>query len=254
MRFRTLAVVFLSSAALAGAALGILSALHSNLFLVQVVEVAELAEGAPLDAQTITELAAVPVGRENLFDLSLASVESRILRNEWIREVQLTKRFPQTLSISVVFREPRALTQLENGALSYVDQDGHVFGRMSLRRRPDLPLFSGMAGNPEPLAGALALLARWERSDLGRYSQVASMSWDPERGYRAVVTYAIQAEAGRRWARTLVDLGQEFDTDMDLHLSRLSQVFRYLSQRAIPARQIFADAGKKIVVKTAHGS
>jgi hypothetical protein len=37
-------------------------------------------------------------------------------------------------------------------------------------------------------------------------------------------------------------------------IQRLTQVFQYLRQNSIAARQVFADSGKKIVVKTAHGS
>src|SRR5271156_3689040 len=106
--------------------IGVYEAIHSPLFTVQVVEVSdqvstaqaapeELQQWTPVDAQTITDLAAVPVGQSNLFDLDLSRVEKRILSNEWVREVRLQKRFPQTLSITTVFKEPRAIIQLETG-------------------------------------------------------------------------------------------------------------------------------------------
>ena len=79
------------------------------MFLLQVIELSDLPEAAPVDAQAITQLAALPVGQVNLFDLDLKPVEERILSHPWIREVRLEKHFPQTLSISVVFREPQAL-------------------------------------------------------------------------------------------------------------------------------------------------
>ena len=73
-------------------------------------------------------------------------------------------------------------------------------------------------------------------------------------GESALCLYRIAQEAlsniikhsGARHAR--VDLGS------DVPFSQLAQVFDYLHTHHIAARQIFADAGKKIVVKTAHGS
>jgi hypothetical protein len=55
----------------------------------------------------------------------------------------------------------------------------------------------------------------------------------------------------------MVNLGSEIGSDIPAfedQLGRLSKVFDYLSDNALPARQIFADSGKKIVVKTSRGS
>ena len=48
--------------------------MRSPMFILQVVEVADQPESAPVDAQTISDLAALPVGRINLFDLDLKPV------------------------------------------------------------------------------------------------------------------------------------------------------------------------------------
>src|SRR3954464_8968761 len=102
-------IISASICSLCAAVWGVYSALHSPLFVVQVVEVADLADRSPVDAQTISDLAFVPVGKISLFDLDLNQIEKRILTNSWIREVRLQKKFPETLSISVIFKQPRAL-------------------------------------------------------------------------------------------------------------------------------------------------
>ena len=119
----------------------------------------------PVDAQTITDLAAVPVGQSNLFDLDLSRVEKRILSNEWVREVRLQKRFPQTLSISTIFKEPEAMFQLETGALSYVDQDGRVFGKVILSGPKNLALISrrGQCEDLDQIKGLVKLLSDGKR-------------------------------------------------------------------------------------------
>lgn len=257
------AILFLLTV-LGGAAYGIRSAIHSPLFLVQVVEVAELTDGAPLDARTITDLARVPLGKVNLFELDLADVEKRILANPWIREVRLTKRFPQTLAVAVTFREPHALFQTSRGDLAYVDSDGQVFGRVNLLTQADLPILTGFSPkgrrpsaqsvqeSRQRIADALRLIDGWERSPVDSVCRISSLSWDAERGYHAIVYYPL-AQSGTR-ARAAVDFGRAIDLSPENQFRRLYSVFRYLNGHSIAATEIWADSGKKIVVRTSHGS
>ena len=251
---RKLLVLLLSCAALGAVAWGIQRTLHSPLFIVQVVEVTDQPEHAPVDAQTITELAAVPVGKINLFELDLKKIEERILndpRGAWIREVYLQKRFPQTLAISVAYREPRALIQGAHGSLAYVDREGKIFGKLTLAYQPDLPLLTGFLNDDQyRVLDAIHFLEFWNKSPASQTSEISSLAWDDERGFRAVVTYPV---AGKR-GRTVVDLGQEPEAELEQQLQRLSRVLVYLGRNSVAARQIWADAGKKIVVKTARGS
>jgi hypothetical protein len=276
--FRKALVITLSSIAFGGVTVGVYKAIHSPLFLVQVVEVttqngdsislnqAHPADGdpakqwTPIDADKISDLASIPVGEVNLFDLDLRSVEKRILKNEWIREVKLQKRFPQTLSITAIFREPKAILTLENGSLAYVDSDGKAFGKINLLSQSDLPMFSGFESeNASQLLLALQFIDQWSKSSLGSSTRVETLSFDAERGYRALLSYQIKVPQGTHQQRVRVDLGLPNDvmpggTLSHDEIQRLTQVFQYLRQNSIAARQVFADSGKKIVVKTAHGS
>lgn len=241
-------MIALSCAALLSVSAGIYYSLRSPLFVVRVVEITDLTEQSPVDAQTITDLAAIPVDEVNLFRLDLKKVEERILVNSWIREVRIQKRFPQTVSIAVVFREPQALLQQDNGSLAYVDTDGKFFGKVNLMFQPDLPLLSGLGTeNPARTVQALHLVHAWDASPMARTVQLSSLSYDPERGFRALVTYSTRTST----ARAMVDLGQDSD---GTQLDRLSRVMDYLRQNSVSARQIWADTGKKIVVRTVQGS
>lgn len=233
---------------------GVYSAIHSPLFQLTVVEVADQPENAPLTAQAITDLAQISTGSVNLFDLDLESVEKKIRANEWIREVRMLKRFPQTLAIAVSFREPSALLQSGTGSLAYVDSDGKSFGSVNLIHRSDLPLLSGFSREKSNhrIIAALRFIEQWERSSLGEISQIASLNWDSSQGYRALVTYPLQSDLSRKKSRTLLELGQDFGDP--LQMERLFKVFQYLTLKSIAAHQIWADIGKKIVVRTAHGS
>lgn len=268
-RLRNALIYGVTLVALAGAGWGVRSAMRSPMFLLQVVELADLPDHAPAGAQELTRLADLPVGKINLFDLDLKPVEDRVMTHPWVRAVRLEKHFPQTLSISVVFREPQALIQNEHGSLSYVDVDGKVFGQVDLMVHPNLPVISASALGARnapggPRAGlqagkvkeALQIIHSWERSDLAKAAQLSQLQWDPERGFRALVTYPLERTAGATArGRTFVDLGQDLDAHAaKTQFERLSQVFEYLTTHRVLTRQVWADAGKKIVVKTARGS
>lgn len=245
-------IVLLSCASLVSIAVGVSLAVRSPLFLVQVVEIGDRPESAPVSAQEISDLAAIPLGKVNLFDLNLNAVEKRVLTHPWIRRVNLVKRFPQTLSINVVFRDPQALLQHREGDLSYIDADGVVFGRVNVLARSNLPLISGIQQeDTEHLRQALRLLDTWEKSELKGISRVSSLSWEKERGFRAWVVYPMQESR----SRTQIHLGVDTSSsEVDSQFHRLGSVIQYLSQHSIAANQIWADSGKKIVVRTAHGS
>lgn len=259
-KLKTPIVIIGSLAAMAATVQGMRTAIHSSMFLIRVVEVADQPEQAPVDSQTLTELAAVPAGSVGLFDLDLSVVEKRILAHEWIRDVHLQKRFPQTLVISVEYRDPHALIETENGSIAYVDTDGKIFGKIDLNSPPDLPILNGPSlKTRERIVEALKIVDSWNRASPDTLVQIASLSYDFERGYRAMITYPLfqkDSESGRATAkgRVAVDFGNEIHQDFDAQLGRLSHVFKYLADNGIGARQIWADTGKKIVVKIARGS
>jgi cell division septal protein FtsQ len=222
---------------------------HSPLFTVQIVEVSDHLDAPPVDAKTITDLAAVPIGKVNLFGLDLRSIEARILAHPWIREVKLQKKFPQTLSINVIFRKAAAIAQLENGTLTYVDENGKFFDTVNLMIENDLPLlvgFTSASDNINQVHEALRLVSMWDSTSFIPKVSISTILWEKTRGFR------VQAAAPT--GRAMIDLGQEIDGRVEPQLQQLKHVFSYLQKNSIPVHQIWADAGKKIVVKTARGS
>lgn len=258
-RIRTHLIIGTSIFVFSALSYGLFHALRSPLFLTRVVEVSDLPVNAPIDAQSIIQLADVPVGKQSLFQLDLALLEEKLLSHPWIREVRLQKRLPQTLVIGVVFREPKALIQKAGGTLSYVDVDGRVFGKVNLAVEPDKPILTGLSPeHRDKIQEALKLIDAWDRSSFASLPAISSLSFDTDRGFRALVAYPLSKKtpAGARLmtSRAMVSLGHEYHQDFDAHLTRLSDVFKYLETNGIAVRQIWADTGKKIVVKIARGS
>lgn len=231
-----------------------MKAMRSPLFVVRVVEMGASSDRAPVNTQSLVDLAAVPTGKVSLFDLDLDLIEERLLTEPWVRSVHLQKRFPQTLSIQVTFRQPKALLQEEGGQLAYVDGNGTVFGTLDLQASSDLPVISGiLRENTQEISDALSLLEAWEQNEGVKTAQIAALDYTVEDGYQIWVTYEISKQKDNM-SRSRVRFGQKVDGEFEVQVNRVAQVFQYLSTRGLSAHQIRADVGKKIVVKIAHGS
>jgi hypothetical protein len=254
-------VVITSLMAVGSIAFGMHQAMHSKMFLLSAVEIESSTDEAPLSEQAILRLAAIPIGKEGLFQVDLQAIERRLLSSEWIQDVRIQKRFLHKIIVTVIYRQPVAMIQSHKGSLSFVDTNGKIFGSVDLMHCPNLPILSGFSGqDSEKIKSALEVVHKWETSSLKKYSTLSSISWDVDRGYRVLVSYALgvpQENAGTNlgsYARTMIDLGNEVDANLDGKLLRLITVFRYLTGNSIAARQVWADAGKKVVVKTVRGS
>jgi cell division protein FtsQ len=264
-RHRKLWVTVMVLTAVIASIAGVIGVANSDLFTVRVVEVAGLGDPAPekegdaavapattglspLDAQQILEIAQVPTDSTNLFSLRLSGIEKRLLAHPWIKGATISKRFPQTVAISVQFREPVAIVQNANGTLYYLDSDATAFAPLNLKSNSNLPVLSGFPADRVP--AALRLLQQWSSLGLDPQFRVASLTWDPEKGLRAMATYYLPLSPGR----VLVDLGRSFESDPESQLGRLKEVLTYLSKNGIRARQVLADLGKKIVVRIARSS
>ena len=246
---------------LVAAACLVFEATRSPLFLVRSVEIVDHPPNAPVSKETVNSLAAITLGSESLFFLDLKKVEARILKNNWIRQVRIQKKFPGSVVVAVSFRQPKGIFQNADGSVAYVDREGTVFGEGEFSDRIDLPVFSGFKSHNSIEAKSLIKEAvefseSWDRARVSKVSQISAISWDPDKGVRASLVYPLRGV--NRSARTTLEIGnltavQERATWRIMD-SNLEKVLRYLSNNSITAHQIFVGDGKKIVVRTAPGS
>ena len=253
-RFKIFLVTVFSLSLILGLGLGIRQATHSSMFILKNVEIKkplELPLSVRMTEDDLLELADVPVGDVSIFELDLQGIEERLLTQFWIKGVQLQRKLPNTIVLDIEFRKPKAFLQNPKGGLVFVDDDGELFGSANESNLSDLPLLSGFSETELPrIREGLDILSRWEGSSLGESTSISTIHWDQEKGYRLLISY-LQRDSR---IRTIVDIGHEIDASFEAKLVRLSSVVNYLSGNSIAVRQIWADIGKKIVVKTARGS
>ncbi len=107
--------------------------------------------------------------------LDVSAIRERLLEYGWVQDARVSRRFPDTLVIDIVERQPAALWQDED-RLTLIDRDGVVLDRVPVSRMPDLPLLIGKGANEH--ARALDSLLGMTPS---LKAQLVSATWVGER-------------------------------------------------------------------------
>jgi cell division protein FtsQ len=107
--------------------------------------------------------------------LDVTTIRERLLEYGWVKDARVSRRFPDTLVIDIVEREPAALWQDED-RLTLIDAEGVVLDRVPVSQMPDLPLLIGKGANAQaiPLDRLLAKAPTLK-------AQLVSATWVGER-------------------------------------------------------------------------
>lgn len=147
--------------------------------------------------------------------VDLEGTRQRLMRYGWVREARVSRRWPDTLVVEVVERQPAAIWQ-HNRKLTLIDHDGVVLERVKLDQMPDLPLVIGPAANRH--AGELnRLLASTPqvRPMLAGATWVGGRRWD------------LRFQSGETLA---LPEGQEAATKALVHFGRMDQAAQLLGR------------------------
>lgn len=152
VRARPWKVAGLVSAFLAVLAMTVWLFGFSTAFVVEEVEVTGAGKTLREDVQ---EAAAVPMG-EPMARVSTAGVEERVLEDLRVAEVDVGRRWPATVTIDVIPREPALAVSQPGQDLQLADAEGVVYRTVS-SRPDDVPLVTVRQeqADPELLVGAL---------------------------------------------------------------------------------------------------
>ncbi|MBB3764352.1 cell division protein FtsQ/DivIB [Sphingomicrobium lutaoense] len=142
-----------------------------------------------VDVQGIERMDPEPVYRIALNQRTTAlplvdtsDVRRRLLDFGWVHDARVSRRYPDTLVIDIVEREPAALWQ-DDGRLMLIDAEGRILDRVPISEMPDLPLLLG-PGAPANYAQLARILDR----EPALKSQLASARWVGRRRWDLNVT------------------------------------------------------------------
>lgn len=215
---------------------------REGFFRIESVEVG-LKEGVLMPAWLQSEWKAMRAdalalkGRD-LWSLDMDAVVAEIKRRPWVREVSLSRSWPDALVLSIDPKELKALARAKKGALVPVLEDGTTLPADKMTNFVSLPIFSGEIGVDDParIKEALALLSLFPGQGVLSIDRVSEIGFHEKEGYWILVMpFATKV----RWG-----FG-----DFEKKISRVKQVMEYLDSRQIGARVIDADLSKKVVVR-----
>lgn len=138
------------------AALGSYFFLRSGLFAVRDIVVTGSAQ---VGADALRASSGIEVG-QNIWDVGLSEVKSRIGRNPWVKSVSVRRQLPNVISIQVQERTPVALVVYRTAYVE-VDEAGVALEISESLINRDLPLITGplvtrvVLGQPVDAAGVL---------------------------------------------------------------------------------------------------
>ena len=78
--------------------------------------------------------------------VDLEGTRERLLRFGWVQDARVYRRWPDTLVVDLVERQPAAIWQ-HNQQLTLIDRDGTLLEPVKLHAMPDLPLVIGPGAN-----------------------------------------------------------------------------------------------------------
>lgn len=102
----------------------------------------------------ILELSGIDI-HTNILAMNKGQVKSRIEAHEWVESVEITREWPNHLTITVKERLPMAVANLKGG-LYYLDRNGVAFAEVLPPEDMDYPVITGLAEDalPDEVKGA----------------------------------------------------------------------------------------------------
>ena len=208
--------------------------------------------------------------QEGVIRLDLEAVRAELRRHELIREVEVRRLLPDTVSVTISERVPFALARPDNEDPKCVDQDGTLFGSASLyKARPIPPFIRGLrqvaeqaedverreaaAFNRVRLAAYQSLIADLDRIEPPLSAGIDEIYFDDVDGARVILANSgIAVHLGREDFRQrlnsaldILDAVKRKDLE-SLRLLRLGYVEKMLSDRRV--KYVNATDQSRIIV------
>ncbi|MCP3098972.1 FtsQ-type POTRA domain-containing protein [Myxococcus sp. K15C18031901] len=180
----------------------------------------------------LLRLAALTKG-QNLWTLDAGALERAMLQHPWVKRVEVTRRFPNRVSVAVTEHVPEAMAVL--GELYVLDEEGEPFKRVTPGDGLDLPLVTGVdregyvadpAAARERFRKALEVARAYAQQSPGKAERLSEVRLEA----RDVTLVAASGQEVR--------LGEG---DSEVKLQRLARVRRELGARGLAAEIIHLD-------------
>lgn len=218
---------------------GVYFGILNGVFKIQEIEL-QAGQGEILADEVRAEWAARIKSLEGhyIWEKSIREISSKISKDPRVAEVQVKRRLPNRLKISLVTHQPFLMLMGKTGLPSFVSNLGTIIPKKAGQKIPDVPVLRGMIFHKDEGKRRLAVKMMM---DLGRYSsnfaqKISEIHFSDREGFWMNI-----APAG-----VMVKLGEGQWVERS-HL--VERVLNYLDKHQLQARVIDARFDKKVVVR-----
>jgi cell division protein FtsQ len=116
---------------------------------------------------------------QSIFFIDLPAARARIMALDWIASADVVRRYPDTITVTVVEKRPFALWQTPDNKLAVVERAGGVITTQDVEKFSKLPKLIG-AGAPEAAAGLVDAVMnhRAVSARTAAYERVSKRRWN----------------------------------------------------------------------------
>ncbi|MEI6825918.1 MAG: FtsQ-type POTRA domain-containing protein [Desulfuromonadales bacterium] len=202
----------------------------------------EVTSAKHLTREEILGLAGIDPGKD-LLRMNLKLMGEHILQNPWVETVRINRYFPDTVSISIVEREPVAIVNM--GLIYYLDKKGNVFKVLTQGDKLDYPVVTGFSedelgadptGTKEALEATCYLLKILHEKGAFILADVSEIHYDKGYGFTLfTASGALPVKVG--------------SGDFPAKIERFARIYRDLLAQMPSIHYIDLDYNDKIIVK-----
>lgn len=173
-----------------------------------------------------------------LWKIELGELRASLARNEWVKDLLISRRFPNELRVQV---RPKAVALVlvdKQDKFYPVTEEGELLSSLPAGELPDVPLLRGEIFKNDDERRKKAVKFALSLNEEGYLSlrNVSEITWSQELGYTLVLLQP----------KVEVVIGEE---NVDLKVARVTQVLNYLSANNLKGRVIDASFSKKVLVR-----
>ena len=175
---------------------------------------------------------------ENIWNISLSGLQDKILRNNWVKKVELQRRFPDQISTTIHLKSIAILFVDKKNKIFAVTTSGEKLGPVEPTLVPVVPvLYNSQIAQDSKLLHKLVLMLK-EVPDFGdlKTENIASVDFKPMTGLQLNLIND----------KVTVYLGEKNISTKGLQVLRVADYLRTQNQKA---RVIDASFTKKVLVR-----
>lgn len=231
---------------------GVLLALlrHSGFFLVAAIPVEVVSDGektnsySAIESRLKTRLDSMlgQVKGKKIWQIDINGVRAALARDEWVKDVIISRSFPNEVRVVVRSKAPAAVLISSQGLFLPVTEHGQLLSALPGGSLPDVPLLRGeifKTDQPRRMT-VIKFLQTLPIQGPMNTNNISEVGWNNEDGYTLTLMQP----------KVEVKLGED---RVDLKALRVAQVMNYLTANSLKGRVIDASYSKKVLVRLRKG-